>query len=68
MKGDSLEDGTVSDLDLKLAGLVPSEHIFPSEQNPYDWKELEQHNDDISGTLLATRIDMCWTSGRNQVV
>ena len=29
VNGDLVEDGTISELDLKLVGPVPSEHIFP---------------------------------------
>ena len=32
VKGDMLEDGTVSELDLELAGLIPSEPVFPFAQ------------------------------------
>ena len=45
-----MEDGTVSELDLKLAG--PSDHTVPSEQAQDNWEEIEQHYDDISGKLL----------------
>ena len=49
VKGDLLEDGAISDLDLKVA-----EHMFPFEQDK--WQEIEQHCDDISGKLLPVEL------------
>ena len=46
-EGDLLEDGAISDLDLKVA-----EHMFPFEQDK--WQEIEQHCDDISGKIVTT--------------
>ena len=56
VKGDMLEDGTVSELDLKLAGLVPSEPVFPFAKVQENWEEMKQHSDDISGTLLPEEL------------
>ena len=41
VKEDLLENGTVIQSVLKLAGPVPSEHISPVEQVQNDWEEIE---------------------------
>ena len=49
VKGDVSEDATISELDLKLAGRVPSEHFFPLEQVRDNGEEIGQLYDDVSG-------------------
>ena len=68
VKGDMLEDGTVSELDSKLAGLVHSELVFPLEKVRNSWEAIEQRYDDISGTLFPEELGASWKSGRNHKV
>ena len=55
-KGDLLTDGTITELDLKLAGPVPAKHVFPFEQMQDNCDEIEQHYDDVSGTFLPPEL------------
>ena len=48
VKGDLLEDETISELELQLAG-APSGHIYPFKQLQGELEEIEQHPNDISG-------------------
>ena len=42
-------NGVVSELDLKFAGLVPSELVFPFVQEQQNWKERKRYYDNSSG-------------------
>ena len=57
VKGDLLEDGTISELDLKLAGPIPPEHIFSFAQVQDNCEELDQqHYDDTPGTFPSPEL------------
>ena len=47
VKGDLLESGAISELNLKVAGPVPSEPVFPLEQVHDHWEEIERHYDEV---------------------
>jgi len=57
LKAQMLEDGSISDMDLKTGGPVPSKPVVePWAETPECWEEIEKFFDNISGEELPTQL------------